>query len=193
MAVIIPSVEELLRIVRQYYPSGLDVYEHDQEHRSSPETRALKDIWESAMEERGQAWLGLKRVFADRYGRGRVFDWTHPEMDACFRFRVYTPSSTPGDNTAAVLLVSVLAPIHVTFTVFERETESGPLPPGVFTSPRPETEAITRELDLEASERMQSARIDWKILETPVPHVSTDHRELGKATLADLLFSDTRR
>jgi hypothetical protein len=157
------------------------------------EIRALKESRRVAEGERGQAWSGLTHVFEMRYGRERVFDWTYLRLNSCFHVRVYTASSTPDDAAAAVLLVSVLAPVHVTFTVFERRIESGPLDPVVFTGPRPETEVLTRELDLEASERMQSALIDWKVLQTPVPEVSTAHRELGKATLADLLFSDTRR
>lgn len=194
MALSVPPVEKLVRIVRQYYPAGLDTYEHEQEYLSSTEIRALKQCRQAAADQRGQAWSGLTHVLETRYGRERVFDWTHLRADSCFHVRVYTASSTPDDAVAAVLLVSVLAPIHVTFTVFERRDEgSEGFRFEVFTGPRPETEALTRELDLEASERMQSARIDWKILETPVPEISTAHRELGNATLADLLFSDTRR
>lgn len=193
MAVSVPPVEELLRIVRRYYAAGLDVFEREREYWDSPEMRALNDMRRIAWEERGEAWSGLTRVFADRYPQQKMFDWTHFALDACFTFRVYTASTTPDNATAAVLLVSILAPVHVTYTVFERRNESGPLPHGIFTGSRPETEALTRELDLEASQRMQSVQIDWKILEAPVPEVATMHRYFGEATLAELLFSDNWR
>jgi len=193
MALTVPSTEELLRTVRRYYPAGLDLYEHEEEYRNSSETRALKEARQRAFDERGQAWLELKQGFIDRYGKDQVFDWTHFGLDACFHFRVYTPSSTRGNNVAAVLFVSVLVPIHIMFTVFERRVESGPLPAGVFMGLKPETEAITHELDREAGQRMQSVRIDWQLLQVAVPEISTNHRALGKATLADLLFTDTWR
>src|SRR4051812_44762381 len=126
MALSAPPVDELLRIARRYYPAGLDVYAHEHEYRGSRESLALEEVCRRAIEDRGQAWNGLTRAIADRYGRDRVFDWTYLRLDPCFKFRVYTASSTPDDAAAAVLLVSVLAPIHVTFTVFERRTESGP-------------------------------------------------------------------
>jgi hypothetical protein len=189
MALTAPSVEELLRIVRGHYPAGIDVYEHHQGYRNSPESRALNDARQRAVDERSQTWRELKRGFIDRYGRDQVADWTH-WLDACFHFRVYTPSSTPDNKVAAVLLVSFLAPIHITYTVFERRIESGPLPARVVMGLRPETEVLTRELDREATERMQSVRIDWELLQVPVPEISTDHRAFGEATLADLLFTN---
>jgi hypothetical protein len=186
MAVNVLSVEELLRVVRRYYPAGLDVYEHDQQYRDSPETRARKEARQRASEERGEAWEQLKQGFRDRFP-SHVWDRSLPWIEPCFHFRVYVPPYNPGRHVSAVLLVSVLAPVHITFTSYEGQTEPGP---DVFMVPRPETEAVRHELDQEATRRMESAHIDWRVLHTPVPEISTDHREFGKATLGDLLFTD---
>ena len=44
MALSPPPAEELLRIVRRYYPAGINVHEHERECRDSPETRAALDM-----------------------------------------------------------------------------------------------------------------------------------------------------
>ena len=177
-------------MVRNYYPPGIDA--HDSSYRDSPQFRALVSARAQGARERADSWVGLVRALGKRHGRDRVFDTTNFNLDSCFAVRVYEASAPKDNAVAAVLLVSVLTPLHALYTVLERRVAAKNLPAEVFTVPRKETEALVSELNREAAERLHTTLADWAILETPVPWASTVHADFTKATLADLLFSDDR-
>jgi len=65
--------------------------------------------------------------------------------------------------------------------------------PHVEREPQPETASAASELDRMARAHLGTSRAVCSLLDTPVPDVYTYHTPLGRATLAQLLFTDDQQ
>lgn len=176
------SSTDLVQLVRGYYPAGRDAFEPG--FQESPEYQRLVAARADARRKAEERWQHLVKDASALVGEANVWDTTHPGLDNCFKLRVYL---RPGpDAPAVVLMVSVLAPLHATYTVHQQ-------PPRLEREPPPEIASLDTELDRLARVHLGTSRADWSLLDSPVPDVSTFHTPLGRATLAQLLFTDDLR
>ncbi len=180
------SPSDLVQLVRRYYPAGGDAFEPG--FQESPEYQRLLSDRADARGRAEAAWQRLVKEAIALAGEANVWDTTHPGLDNCFKLRVYL---RPGpDALAVVLMASVLTPLHATYTVHGRHQPGNSQPRRVERGPQPETVSLDSELDRLAHAHMGTSRVGWSLLDTPVPDVSTFHTPLGRATLAQLLFTD---
>jgi len=180
------SPSDLVQLVRRYYPAGRDAFEPG--FQESPEYHRLLADRADARGRAEAAWQRLVKEAIALSGEANVWDTTHPGLDNCFKLRVYL---RPGpDAPAVVLMASVLTPLHATYTVHGRHQPGNSQPPRVERGPQPETASLDSELDRLAHAHLGTSRVDWSLLDTPVSDVSTFHTPLGRATLAQLLFTD---
>lgn len=188
------DASELVALVRRFYPAEVDAY--DSGYELSPERRALAAHKIEAERRLRPNWNGLIRDLLATHDLARVIDVTHLRADNCFTVLLYADRGRvlePGAVAAAgVLLVSVLAPVHLIYSVLERESEGVRIDPQIA----PEAEATapeTRALADLVVRHFGTTALDVEVLATPVPDASTFHVSLGKACLVDLLFADHRR
>ncbi len=122
-------------------------------------------------------------------------------MDNCWRVRVYLPHTVlvEGEEEfrAVVGLVSILAPVAVTYTSFQRRRHvvdpEQPYrwhPAQVFFEPVPDTREYEEVLLDMLGKEFGVRRLPNETLFTPVPDIQYSHRGLGEARLIDCLFTD---
>lgn len=189
-------VKRLVETVHSYYPAGLRV--SDPGYRTSPEIERLLARREEAQATESARWSEFVRACQAALPGHRLWDTTYLRADNCYRLRVYlasTPLPLKVDHAvraATVVLLSVLAPVHAIYTALEREVNGKAMESVVLHEPfdaTQEQEAVIRRL---LTKRIGSTALSWRALATPVPDVDCFNVILGKATLADCLFTDDR-
>jgi hypothetical protein len=128
-----PSLEELLAVARDYWPSTQEAYLHLQQ-TVSPEIERLQKRWEQELRGLDRWWAMIEDVEKALPGF-KVGDAT-ATRDACFRCVVYPQTKQPRWVTVGCL--SILTPVSFVYGVqldyqgaerIHPQARFGPLPP----------------------------------------------------------------
>ncbi|HZH14962.1 MAG TPA: hypothetical protein VE057_11465 [Archangium sp.] len=144
-----PSLEDLLTVARNYWPSTKDAY---LKQEVSPEIERLHALWERELRGLGRWWALLEELETALPGL-KLGDAT-ATRDACFRC-VASPSGTSSQSKsrwAAVGCLSIMAPVCFVYGVqleyrgaerVGQKAHFGPLPPEI----RHAADVMTRKLE----------------------------------------------
>jgi len=192
-----PSREELLRIVRTFYPSG--VQQGDPAYLTSSEILRLEHVREEASAYAGRArWASVLRRIGTELPGHVVEDWTYTVPLNCWRCRVYLPGATlreanqTKDAVSVVGLVSIFAPVHVVYSSMQRREGDRFLPSRTLYQPLPETEHAQGVLERTLRSELHTDAVEADALFTPIPDISCFNIPHGRAMLIDALFTDDR-
>ncbi len=192
----LPTASQLVERVHRYLPTNL--WESEPGYGASPEYQRLTAARRAALEGEHARWEALLARLREAFPQCSVEDWTRLESDNCWRVRVYLPATLPQEgggeeHRAIVGLVSILAPVCVTYTSFHRRVgEHRWLPPTLFYEPVPETRSHEERLMGLLRSELGVPRLPNEILFTHVPDIQYAGAALGQAQLIDCLFTTDR-
>jgi hypothetical protein len=190
------TAEQLVARVHAHLPSNL--WESEPGYTATPEYRRLEVARRNAWDTGQERWATFLAQLREAFPRCTVEDWTVLRSDNCWRVRLYLPDTVPlneggEEHRAVVGLVSILAPVSVTYTSFHRrQAERRWHAPTLFYDPVPEKrDAEARLADLLRSE-LGAPRLPNDTLFTPLPDIQYAGAALGQARLIDCLFTTDR-
>jgi hypothetical protein len=168
-----PGKDELISIVRRFYPAGVDAV--DERYDSSPETLLRLQTLLGAEQTQITRWLELlEQLRQSRHG-SIVWDKTYLRLAPAFRVQLQS-------RYAAMLAISVLAPVHLVYRLQGRAGESEPAP----TQDPQDPDQIL--LDHLAARHFGTSPLPWGDAGYVVHQVSTPTAGLGSASLGECLF-----
>jgi len=185
-----PTEDELLTVIRQYYPSSLSAY--DDVYEASPEIlRRYRKIVEVG--QNPSWWREIVEQLDRRSGRGPVRSVGILVHDAAWRVRI--PLRDGASLPALTVCFSIFGPYWTAYASLPKgdpraNSEREPWRPHL----EPPEEALANEVAarVEALRGAVLERVSAPLLMTTVPDLTTGHVELGRARIMDLLFTDER-
>jgi hypothetical protein len=194
----LPSAAQLVELVHHYLPAN--IWESEPGYDTTPEYQRLKATRRAAWET-GKRWTAFLGHLRKALPHCRVQDWSLMHMDNCWRVRVYLPQTVRVEGEeefrAVVGMMSILAPVAVTYTSFQRKRRVVDPdrdyvwhPAQVFYEPVPDTREYEEVLLRMLGEEFGVRRLPNETLFTPVPDIQYSHRGFGEARLIDCLFTD---
>ncbi len=189
------SAPRLLELVHRYYPTNL--YSGEEGYYESEQYQRLEEAREEAMTQ-AVSWKHCLARLREALPGCKVQDWTVLfSNDNCWRARVYLPEvlKLPGgveEFRAVVVLVSILAPVYVLYSSFQRKLEQGASPAETFYEDVPETSPYADKVEAIVRDVLHVHRLPNETLFTPVPDIQVRNTRLGDAKLIDCLFTDDR-
>jgi hypothetical protein len=120
----VPSAQELIRVVREYYPQGIEL--DDPRYKASAEAQRLQRLIEEAHVDLSR-WAdfvaGVRHTFPDCVIWDRTLLWHDP----CFRLHVSLPGMVVGGRRfdMVVCLLSLLAPVYAIYASHIDENPAG--------------------------------------------------------------------
>ncbi len=188
------TTPRLLELAHQYYPANL--WDADQGYVASEQYQRLLQARQHALKNSGLWERLLARVKAS-LPSCRVEDWTVPApTDNCWRVRVYLPEvpqfEEGQEHRAVVLLVSMLAPVYVRYSSFQRRFGTRWSKPTLFYEDIPETQPIADRVEELVRSELGAQPLPPDTLMTLVPDIQCGNRSLGEVRLIDCLFTDDR-
>ena len=187
------SPSALVQLLRPYYPTGLG--SDDPAYNASAEAQRLRQVREEAQKDMG-AWKAFVQRVHETLPDCSLWDSTLLIYDPCYRLRVSLPQREPDEERSdeLVCLLSLLAPAYVLYAshtlytgpLLEQWTRYPPLPPAFQ-----DCEAQLAGL---VESTFTATRLPKEVLFTPVAGMTPPGATLalGKARLADLLFTEDR-
>jgi hypothetical protein len=179
------SAEQLLAIVRDYWPSeDLDIHCG---FKRTPEVERFEELWKRELEKIGQ-WRAFLASFRAELPEFTLSDITAP-VDASFRCGAYAKPDPqqPQREWIVVGCLSILAPVYTVYGV--QYTEDGkkrshelffePLPPEM----RVPADLIARRIEA----RFEATALPRELAETPIP-LYVEPRKPPDTTLFHALF-----
>jgi hypothetical protein len=189
------SAPALVKLVHRYYPANL-LSVHDARHAASEEEQRLVALRRTEWENNGP-WNAFVQRLVHEFPESNVWDLPYLLYEPSRYVRVTVPGTglTPGEGELkeVVCMLSVLAPAYCIFGSHQRsvnrrtvwnEMHFPPLPP--------EYQALEARLATLIESTFGLTRLPNDVLFTPVPDLTVEHRDLGKAQLIDCLFSTNR-
>ena len=189
------SAPRLLEVVHRYHPTNL--YSGEAGYYESAQYQRLEEARDEAMKHPA-LWKRCLARLSEVLPECKVQDWTTLfSNDNCWRVRVYLPEvvKLPGgveEFRAVVVLVSILAPVYVLYSSFQRNSEQGASPSTTFYEDVPETKAHADKVEAIVREMLNVHRLPNEMLFTLVPDIQVRNTRLGEAKLIDCLFTDDR-
>lgn len=179
------SIEQLLAIVRNYWPSeDLDVYCG---FKRTPEVERFDELWKRELEKLDR-WRAFLASFRAELPEFILSDITAP-VDASFRCGAYAKADPqqPHREWIVVGCLSILAPVYTVYGV--QYTDDGkkrshelffePLPPEM----RAPADLIARRIEA----RFEASALPRELAETPIP-LYVEPRKPPDTTLFHALF-----
>lgn len=160
------SVEHLLGIARQYWPSDLESYLHP---GSIPEWERLQAQWKQALAKM-EHWRAFIRDLRGELPGFTLGNATCP-FDACFRCSAYSElDASPQLDWAVIGCVSILAPVYTVYGVKYELSGKQRLSSKVFLDSLPEemrapSAIIARKIE----ETFGASTFPRELNEVPVP------------------------
>jgi hypothetical protein len=179
-----PSLEDLLALARNYWPSTQDSY---LKQEVSPEVERLQQLWEQELRGIDRWWALLKEVEQALPGF-KVGDAT-ATRDACFRCVVYPRATHP--RWIAVGCLSILAPVSIVYGVqldyrgaerISQQARFGPLPP--------ETSRIADVITRKLAATFGATALPRELAQSRVP-LFVEFKEPPETLLVHALFTST--
>jgi hypothetical protein len=184
------TAPQLIDLIHRFYPR--DIYTTDARYASQAEALKLRELRKTAQEE-SNAWnILLQRIRQELPGCSL---WELPYLlyDPCRCVRVSLADSPMGasEQKAAVLLVSILAPVHHIYASFQRIESKQVVEQRVWHPPLPpEYQSLEDRLNSLAQSVLGTSRLPIEILFAPVPDIQVGNLDLGRAQLIHCLFTD---
>jgi hypothetical protein len=185
--------DALLELVHRFYPTNL--YSSEPGYVESEQFQRLIARRVDVVEEMGPRWSEFVRQVKAELPGCLILDMTYLRHDNCFRCRVYPAGTdrTTRHVTAAVACLSILTPGYIIYTSYRENINGVHTPARTFYNRMPDTEAFESVLESNIHSIFGFTRIPNDVLFTPVPDIQCFNVMLGKAILADCLFTDDRR
>ncbi len=170
-----PSIEELLAVARDYWPSSLEASLHPE---TCPEYHRLQERWRQELTrlDRWYAFLdGLKNDLP-----GFIVGDATATVDACWRCAVYPRecNASPSD-WAVVGCVSILTPVSTLYAIHQGE---------FFSPPPSEMRAVSDVLTRSIESTWKVVTLSRDITQTPAP-LWVDPHQPPDTTLFHALFT----
>jgi hypothetical protein len=184
------TTTELLDLIRHFYPRN--IYTTDARYDSRAEALKLRELRRTAQEE-SSAWNTLLQRIHQELPDCSLWELPYLLYDPCRCVRVSLADSPMGasQQKAAVLLVSVLAPVHHIYASFQRVENKKVVEQRIWHPPLPsEYQSIETRLNALAESILSTARLPNEVLFEPVPDVQIGNLDLGRAQLIHCLFTD---
>lgn len=184
------TAAQLIDLIHHFYPRN--IHTTDERYDSQVEALELRGLRKRAQEE-SSAWNTLlQRIHQELPGCSL---WELPSLlyDPCRCIRVSLADSPVGApvQKAAVLLVSILAPLHHIYASFQRIESKQVVEQRLWHPPLPsEYQPLEARLDALAQSVLGTSRLPNETLFTPVPDVQVGNLDLGRAQLIHCLFTD---
>lgn len=181
-----PSAEELLAIVRQYWPATHDAHSSQEK---SPEAKRLEALWTQALR-RMDEWRALLLDLRHELPGFRIGQMT-ATCDACFRCGAYPPAAQlrPSFEWVVVGCMSILAPVYTVYGVQYEYRGKERIRDQVFLSDLPpEMHGPAAAMSRRIESRFGVSPLPPEIAATPVP-LFVDLKEPPRTTLFHALFS----
>jgi len=187
------SRDALLDVVHRFYPVNL--YSTEPGYVESEQFQRLLARREDVLEELGAQWHEFVGGVRAELPDCKVLDMTYLRVDNCFRLRVYPPGTDRSTRhvKAAVACLSIMAPGYIIYSSYRENINGEHTPARTFYNRMPDTEAYESVLESNIHSIFGFTRIPNEVLFTPVPDIQCFNVMLGKAMLADCLFTDDRR
>ncbi|QRK13182.1 hypothetical protein JQX13_26030 [Archangium violaceum] len=189
------STPRLLELVHQYYPANL--MEFDEGYSESEQYQRLIRARQDALKNSG-AWERLMPKLTEALPDCKVEDWSVLfSDDNCWRVRVYLPEVRQLEEgvrefRAVVVLVSILAPVYVIYSSFQRIVGAQWEKPALFYEDIPETKPYADRVEALVRSELDVRTLPQETLFTLVPDIQCRHTRLGTTRLIDCLFTDDR-
>lgn len=189
------SASRLVELLHRYYPvnlhGGQKGYDESEQYQRMSELRAhaLKNPTK---------WKRLLERLREALPECRVQDWSVLfSDDNCWRVRVYLPEVLKHpegveEARAVVVLVSILAPVYVLYSSFQKYSKQGASPSTLFYEDVPETKSYADKVEGIVRDVLHVHRLPNETLFTPVPNIQCGNVLLGQAKVIDCLFTDDR-
>lgn len=184
------TATQLIKLIHRFYPRN--VYTTDARYDSQAEALRLRELREKAQEESG-AWNTLLQRIQQEIPGCSLWELPYLLYDPCRCVRVSLTDSPAGasEQKAAVLLVSVLAPVHHIYASFQRVENKQVVEQRLWHPPLPnEYQALEARLNSLAQSVLGTSRLPNEILFTPVPDIQVGNLDLGRVQLIHCLFTD---
>jgi hypothetical protein len=192
------TLESLLGLARQFYPSGFPVEKDDYSqpqlaHQLTPEHERWRAAWREALEWR--EWDPLLDALEAAFPAEGVRDATQPWHSACRRVCLYIkkPLAEGGQTIIRVAAaISVLAPLYVTFVTTRTAKPSKRASEPQFSfEPPEEVQAHADMLAKLVEQELRCRPFPLKFADVTVADIRVGYRNSMKpVTLLDALFSD---
>jgi hypothetical protein len=184
------TASNLVDRVHRFYPRN--IHTTDPRYASQAEAFELRQLRKAAQEE-STAWSTLLQRIRQELPDCSLWELPYLLYDPCRCVRVSLANSPVGvpEQRAAVLLVSILAPVHHIYASFQRVEGKQVVEQRLWHPPLPrEYEPIEARLDLLSQSVMGTSRLPNEALFAPVPDVQVGNLDLGGAQLIHCLFTD---
>lgn len=190
------STPQLLELVHQYYPANKRQF--DEGYSESEQYQRLLRARREAMENSGP-WKRMFSKLTEALPGCRVEDWSVLfSDDNCWRVRVILPEVLQLEGgvqefRTVVVLVSILAPVYVRYSSFERRIRKHRWEKSaLFYEDVPETRPLADKVEAVVRSELDVRPLPHDTLFTLVPDIQCRHTRLGEARLIDCLFTDDR-
>lgn len=186
-----PTLEELIDVVRRYYPVGRTPYDHN--HEASPEWHRFMDLWHGFIDDRSR-WLALDDLLTREFSGITVGDataYTHDGGCRCCVYAIEPESTEEGISKEVLGCVSLLAPVYYVYGTQDRILKRKRIEVTVFLDTLPEELApyaakVARGIETVFTGYTPFPK-EW--LHVPLPDLCADGIYFGKWTLFNLLFT----
>ncbi len=184
------AVPYLIDLIHRFYPRN--IYTTDARYDSQAEAIKLRELRKTAQEE-SSAWNTLLQRIRQELPGCSLWELPYLLYDPCRCVRVSLEDSPMGasEQKAAVLLVSVLAPVYHIYASFQRIESKQVVEQRVWHPPLPlDYQSLEARLDSLAHSVLGTSRLPNEILFAPVPDIQVGNLDLGRAQIIHCLFTD---
>jgi len=184
------TATKLIDLIHHFYPRN--VHTTDTHYDSQAEALKLRELRKTA-QEASNAWNTLLQRIHEELPECSVWEIPYLLYDPCRCVRVSLADSPVGasEQKAAVLLVSILAPVHHIYASFQRIENKQVVEQRLWHPPLPrEYQSLEARLNSLSQSVLGTSRLSNEILFAPVPDIQVGNLELGRAQLIHCLFTD---
>jgi hypothetical protein len=184
------TATQLMDLIHQFYLSN--THTTDARHESRAETLRLRELRKAA-QEKSSEWNTLLQRIHQELPECSLWELPYLLYDPCRCVRVSLADSPTGapEQRAAVLLVSILAPVHHVYASFQRIESKRVVEQRVWHPPLPrEYQPLADRLNSLTQAVLGTSTLPNEILFTPVPDIQVGNLDLGHAQLIHCLFTD---
>lgn len=188
-----PSVQELIRVVHEYYPQGIEL--DDPRYKASAEAQRLQRLIEEAHANLSR-WADFVAAVRQAFPGCIVWDKTYLWYDPCYHLHVALPGVVVGGrrfDTVACLL-SLLAPVYAIYASHIDGNPAGRVARTCYPPLPVAFQSHEQELARRIEETFGFVRLPKETLVVPMPGLRprTGHFIDKEPVLADLLFTPDR-
>ena len=188
-----PAIQELLDTVYRYYARGVS---NDDPHRkATEESQRLSEVRRhaGADDARWQALLEhIERMFPEASVQNDSFHLPTGKHDACYSGRIFLRPADGEHFHAVGFMVSLLLPYYVVYSSRVVDAEpGGPRRNDLRFELSPDEVPYASQIARAIEEAWHFEPMPHEMMSVVVPDVATNMRDIGEATLRDLLFSDS--